>query len=613
MRLYITSGGTLVLKHDGARTTPQTLWTSPAVGLRTPHTLELRFEYNSTSGPYPSPNPVWENLTSWVKVYFDGALVATYGASEGGTWSSSENSLMGLDKQTGTTYFQDAAVKSPGPANGLLMNLWRVGATAAKNHGDPLDLYGNTWRTTLLEAAGPGTHAQWIGGQPDWRARSAIVAPGGYLNPVTTNVTGQKVSYVVQSMLSRGITGTIGTVLVGVRMGVVSANTRAFIRRNGVETALPNLSLQSGNLKWYRVADSGWAATDTIEIGVESGDDANNFLYSVALMVEHNTPEPAPLTDTTAQVVTATYMGNGGAQTIDFGGIDVPPTALLVLPANGATGVEPIWWWDSRIGAAPFAESITGFTRIWPQKGKLHVVHSTTGNSYNADGVTYVAVALFDPAGRYVIPFAVSKPAADDNYTHYLRDPQSGELASSFTPDFVFGGAAFGITVDSVRASVYRGPGHVGDLTAKLGVAQVSDADRIQAIGAGTVEFGTTVGQDLVGPGDHAFWAGRVSDGVSDQRLMAVTSYVGDGTASRNIELNLSDVAPTFALVVPTSAAAKIYRVNTDITGRSTASGNAVANSITALGTNQITVGTALNATGVTYDVWAIRAGTVTP
>ena len=136
---------------------------------------------------------------------------------------------------------------------------------------------------------------------------------------------------------------------------------------------------------------------------------------------------------------------------------------------------------------------------------------------------------------------------------------------------------------------------------------------RIQAIGAGTVEFGTTVGYGLVGPGDHAFWAGRVSDGVSDQRLMAVTSYVGDGTASRNIELNLSDVAPTFALVVPTSAAAKIYRVNTDITGRSTASGNAVANSITALGTNQITVGTALNATGVTYDVWAIRAGTVTP
>jgi hypothetical protein len=37
------------------------------------------------------------------------------------------------------------------------------------------------------------------------------------------------------------------------------------------------------------------------------------------------------------------------------------------------------------------------------------------------------------------------------------------------------------------------------------------------------------------------------------------------------------------------------------------------ANGITALGTNQITVGTALNAIGVTYDVWAITTGTVNP
>jgi hypothetical protein len=39
----------------------------------------------------------------------------------------------------------------------------------------------------------------------------------------------------------------------------------------------------------------------------------------------------------------------------------------------------------------------------------------------------------------------------------------------------------------------------------------------------------------------------------------------------------------------------------------------AVANSITALGAWQITVGSALNANGVTYDVWAIRTGMVMP
>jgi hypothetical protein len=38
-----------------------------------------------------------------------------------------------------------------------------------------------------------------------------------------------------------------------------------------------------------------------------------------------------------------------------------------------------------------------------------------------------------------------------------------------------------------------------------------------------------------------------------------------------------------------------------------------VANAITALAANQITVGAALNASGVTYDVWAIRTGVVNP
>lgn len=271
-----------------------------------------------------------------------------------------------------------------------------------------------------------------------------------------------------------------------------------------------------------------------------------------------------------------------------------------------------MWWWDSRLGAAPLADSRTGFGLVWPQKGKFHAVHTTSFDSYNANGVNYIAIALFDPAGRFVIPFAVAKPAAEDDCTHYLRYPQSGELASDFTPNFVFGGLASS-NLDSTRASLYRGPGHSGDLTAKLGVpagSSASDADRIQAIGAGTVQFGTTVGQVGV---DQPFWAGRVDDGISSTRLMAVTTYVGNGTASRNIALNLSGAAPVFAIVVPTNPTAKAYRVAGDTTGRGTSSGNALANSITALGNDQITVGTALNHINVTYDVWTITAGTATP
>jgi hypothetical protein len=104
-----------------------------------------------------------------------------------------------------------------------------------------------------------------------------------------------------------------------------------------------------------------------------------------------------------------------------------------------------------------------------------------------------------------------------------------------------------------------------------------------------------------------------VNDGISSSRLMAVTSYTGNGTSSRNISLSLNGSTPALVLVVPTNATAKTYRVNTDTAGRNTASGGAVANTITALAANQFTVGTALNANGVTYDVWAITTGYVMP
>ena len=100
LRLYMTSTGALVLKHDGGRATPQTLWTSSPVG-HTPHTLEIRFEYNSTSS-FSLPDPAWENLTSWAEVYFDGTLVATHGAP-GSTYSSNEGFPLGLDNKNGAS------------------------------------------------------------------------------------------------------------------------------------------------------------------------------------------------------------------------------------------------------------------------------------------------------------------------------------------------------------------------------------------------------------------------------------------------------------------------------------------------------------------------------
>ena len=64
---------------------------------------------------------------------------------------------------------------------------------------------------------------------------------------------------------------------------------------------------------------------------------------------------------------------------------------------------------------------------------------------------------------------------------------------------------------------------------------------------------------------------------------------------------------------MPTNASKKVYRATGDTTGRDAAIGNPVSNSLTAMTANQITVGSALNAAGVTYDVWAITTGLVAP
>jgi hypothetical protein len=71
--------------------------------------------------------------------------------------------------------------------------------------------------------------------------------------------------------------------------------------------------------------------------------------------------------------------------------------------------------------------------------------------------------------------------------------------------------------------------------------------------------------------------------------------------------------SPVLTFVVPTGTAPKVYRAVGDTKGRSTANGTELLNVITAMGANQITVGSALNQNSVVYDVWAITTRVVTP
>jgi hypothetical protein len=110
----------------------------------------------------------------------------------------------------------------------------------------------------------------------------------------------------------------------------------------------------------------------------------------------------------------------------------------------------------------------------------------------------------------------------------------------------------------------------------------------------------------------------RHDDGSADPDLAAVirqTSYVGDGTASRTIAVDLAGRRPAFALIVPHNGAS-IFRdpSNTGTTSNLMAISsytNNASTGITAGGIDSISVGSALNANGITYEVLIFPGGTV--
>ena len=220
-------------------------------------------------------------------------------------------------------------------------------------------------------------------------------------------------------------------------------------------------------------------------------------------------------------MVTVDYTGNGGGQTIDFAGEDHAAHRAVRHARDRREWCRADLVVGLPAGRGIVQRLVTNLRAHLATKGKFQVAHVPAGTSYNANGVNYIAIALFDPSGRYVLPFAVSKPTAEDNYTQYLRYPQSGELASLFIPDFVFGGVANGFNGGADRGEHLPGPGTRGRPNREAGRGAgvgsqpyPGDWRRYRAIRH-------PGRQRLVG--DQAFWAGRVSDGVSSTRLMAVT------------------------------------------------------------------------------------------
>ncbi len=134
-----------------------------------------------------------------------------------------------------------------------------------------------------------------------------------------------------------------------------------------------------------------------------------------------------------------------------------------------------------------------------------------------------------------------------------------------------------------------------------------------------------------VGPDDHAYWVPLLEadptnwpywrdekmlagfQATAGGRMVQLTKYTGDGSASRTINLTpATGRRPLFAMVVPHNAASVVrgpdHTGTTSMTLPSTAN---AATGITAGGLDSLSVGSALNANGIVYDVFVIPGGSV--
>ena len=314
-------------------------------------------------------------------------------------------------------------------------------------------------------------------------------------------------------------------------------------------------------------------------------------------------------------IITGTYVGNGTGQDLTF---KFPVHFLRIRPLAGDNG--GVTWWSSLMGShrgseeapmgglVPRAEVDLAYA---PGAGEdvqqsRYIVRIGGANSQsNAVGVTYSYLAFCDPGMRFLINGALTGHKGTADLATPLVD-------SGFTPDFLW--LLSEIIGSSTTGRMHtKGPGNAAASVSTLSLAEVANALTITA----GVLTAKTAFYTLNQPNQIAFAAFRKDDGSADvgiPRVVQITSYVGDGAASRTLALApASGRRPMWALVVPTNGGGAIFRDPSHTTVTSTqvpASANA-STGITAGGIDSITVGSALNANAVTYNVISFPGDTV--
>ncbi len=335
---------------------------------------------------------------------------------------------------------------------------------------------------------------------------------------------------------------------------------------------------------------------------------AHNGPYPSTMWARSQMPPTAPVI-----IVAGTYTGNGTGQDLTFRA----PVNFFFSRSVSVNGMEGNWWWSSLHASHHALESNPTHypmiqaaldTTFVPVGGNndpeeryvLRIVGGAAALGWNVSGRVYQYIAVMDPGARFHI-----NGTEQHHSITYLNAPVADALKNAnFTPTALF------LMQESLTGSgtgiAYKGPGNAATGISRPNAAEVAS---FITLGAGSL----TPGANFALPeGQHyGYSAWRTDDNSGDPnagKVVKIGSYVGNGSGSRTIAWSPTGLRPLWALVVPVTTQHYCFRdpSNTGTTSQTTDGNQNASTGITAGGIDEMTVGTVLNANGVSYNYFVL-------
>jgi hypothetical protein len=311
--------------------------------------------------------------------------------------------------------------------------------------------------------------------------------------------------------------------------------------------------------------------------------------------------------------VGGTYTGNATGQ--DLPSFRAPVGLLFIRPLTGGAGGY-VWWPTMETGHPAFQQGVAPLVvdavedlTFTPAAGEdtqsqRYLIRIAGSHSQvNANAVVYQYIAVLDPGARFMLNAAAQHNSA------LAPDVDNNLIDPTFLAEWVFAWVESFDATATVRFYA-KGPGNAAQTISNFGSSAVASA-LILASGKLTSR---TAFNALGSAGNFAFNCWRRADGNADPGQAAVVNigtYIGDGSASRTINLSpASSKRPLFALVF-SEAATGFWRDPSHTASNSTNSAGAdTATGITGGGVDSLSVGSALNTNAVIYNYIVFFAGT---